>query len=66
MADAASYHQLLLVEDSPSLATVYQEYLRAGPYQIRHAHCIADALKFANQAMPDGVLLDLRLPDGDG
>ena len=66
MADAASYHQLLLVEDSPSLATVYQEYLRAGPYQIRHAHCIADALRFANQAMPDGVLLDLRLPDGDG
>ena len=66
MADAASYHQLLLVEDSPSLATVYQEYLRAGPYNIRHAHCIADALKFADQAMPDGVLLDLRLPDGDG
>ena len=66
MADAALQHQLLLVEDSPSLATVYQEYLRAGPYDIRHAHCIADALKFADQLMPDGVLLDLRLPDGDG
>ncbi len=66
MADAPLHHQILLVEDSPSLATVYQEYLRAGPYEIRHAHCIADALKFADQLMPDGVLLDLRLPDGDG
>jgi two-component system, repressor protein LuxO len=66
VADALLRHKILLVEDSPSLATVYQEYLRAGPYDIRHAHCIADALKFADQAMPDGVLLDLRLPDGDG
>ena len=45
MADALLRHKILLVEDSPSLATVYQEYLRAGPYDIRHAHCIADALK---------------------
>jgi two-component system response regulator DevR len=66
VADARLHHKILLVEDSPSLATVYQEYLRAGPYDIRHAHCIADALKFADQAMPDGVLLDLRLPDGTG
>jgi two-component system repressor protein LuxO len=66
VAEAQVHHQILLVEDSPSLATVYQEYLRAGPYESRHAHCIADALKFADQLMPDGVLLDLRLPDGDG
>lgn len=66
MAEAKPSHRLLLVEDSPSLATVYQEYLRGGRYEIRHAHCIADALRFADEAMPDGVLLDLRLPDGDG
>lgn len=66
VAEAKPSHRLLLVEDSPSLATVYQEYLRGGRYEIRHAHCIADALRFADEAMPDGVLLDLRLPDGDG
>ncbi len=58
--------RVLLVEDTASLAAVYSEYLAAAGYAAEHARNAEEALKLARAAPPDAVLLDLRLPDGDG
>jgi two-component system repressor protein LuxO len=58
--------RILLVEDTPSLAAVYGEYLRGAGYAAHHAQTAAEALAMAAAAVPDAALLDLRLPDGDG
>jgi two-component system repressor protein LuxO len=58
--------RVLLVEDTASLAAVYLEYLRRGPWEVVHAATLADAERLAAERPPQGVLLDLRLPDGDG
>lgn len=57
---------LLLVEDSMSMARVYMEYLRKGSYYLRHALTGRDAMAAVHQDPPDLVLLDLRLPDMEG
>jgi two-component system repressor protein LuxO len=58
--------RILLVEDTASLAAVYAEYLRAAGYEAEHARTAEEALARFGAAPPDAVLLDLRLPDGDG
>jgi two-component system repressor protein LuxO len=58
--------RVLLVEDTASLAAVYLEYLRRGPWEVLHARSIAEAERLAAERPPEGVLIDLRLPDGDG
>ena len=58
--------RLLLVEDTVSLATLYREYLRNEGYEIDHAPSLAEARAVLGRKPPDAVLLDLRLPDGDG
>ena len=63
---AESRARVLLVEDTASLAAVYAEYLRAAGHAAEHARTAEEALKLARAAPPDAVLLDLRLPDGDG
>lgn len=65
MAEAAP-ERVLLVEDTASLAAVYLEYLRKGPWEVLHARSIAEAERLVLERPPQGVLLDLRLPDGDG
>ena len=57
---------ILLVEDSPSLATVYQGYLEKDHYRTSVAGSGADALEFLEKVTPDVVLLDLVLPDMSG
>jgi two-component system repressor protein LuxO len=58
--------RILLVEDTASLAAVYAEYLRGAGHAVEHARTAAEALQFAASAPPEAVLLDVRLPDGDG
>jgi two-component system repressor protein LuxO len=58
--------RLLLVEDTLSLAALYREYLRDEGHDIHHAPTLRDARAVLASAPPDAVLLDLRLPDGDG
>ncbi len=58
--------RLLLVEDTVSLATLYREYLRDEGHAITHAPTLAAARAVLARDPPDAVLLDLRLPDGDG
>ncbi|TNE58435.1 MAG: sigma-54-dependent Fis family transcriptional regulator [Alphaproteobacteria bacterium] len=65
MAQGAA-KQILLVEDSPSLARVYREYLRGDALAITHVESGGDALMEMSQKDYDAVILDLRLPDMDG
>lgn len=57
---------ILLIEDSSSLAQTYIEYLK--PTGLNIIHCIngTDALKIFDKETPSLVLLDLKLPDMSG
>ena len=57
---------VLLIEDTLSMARVYLEYLKRGPFRARHCMTGQDALADLGQKPTDAVLLDLRLPDMDG
>ncbi|AZZ92846.1 response regulator [Hahella sp. KA22] len=58
--------RILLIEDSQSLASLYQSYLEAGGYMIVTVETGRDAIVQILREPPDVVLLDLKLPDMDG
>jgi len=58
--------RLLLVEDTVSLAALYREFLRDEGHEIRHVASLGAARRALSEELPDAILLDLRLPDGDG
>jgi len=58
--------KILLVEDSASLAVVYEEYLREQDYQVVHVDTGKAALEAIAADIPDAILLDLQLPDMNG
>jgi two-component system repressor protein LuxO len=58
--------RLLLVEDDPPLARVYQEYLKSEPYEVIHAETGKEALKALADGTFDALVLDVQLPDMNG
>ena len=58
--------RILLIEDDPPLARVYQEYLKSEPYRITHVETGREGLRAIRKSPPDGIILDLHLPDMDG
>ena len=60
--------RLLLVEDDDRVAAAQQDVLRRHGFEVRRVGTARDALDGAHDAswVPDVVLLDLGLPDGDG
>lgn len=57
---------LLLVEDTPSLALLYSQVLNRAGHKVATAMTLADARAYMETGRPQVVLLDLQLPDGDG
>ena len=57
---------ILLVDDEKDLCALLGDSLSARGYRMEFAHTKRDALKSLKRRLPDLVLLDLRLPDGDG
>lgn len=57
---------ILIVEDSPTLALTYREYLRQSGYDAAIADTGAKAFAAIEESNPDLILLDLKLPDMDG
>ncbi|HEY4161779.1 MAG TPA: response regulator [Dongiaceae bacterium] len=57
---------VLLIEDTLSMARVYLEYLKRGSFTTRHCMTGREALDEIQHRVPDALLLDLRLPDMDG
>ena len=57
---------ILLVEDTPSLARIYVEYLKKAGFAVETAETGAAALTLIETRQPRVVLLDLQLPDMNG
>lgn len=59
--------KILLVDDEPDLLKMITTILTdAGFQQIETASSVRDALKKAAESIPDFIILDVMLPDGDG
>ena len=57
---------ILLVEDSPALSRVYEEFLRVDGHNVQKAASVATAIAMLNDHTPEAVILDLQLPDASG
>lgn len=57
---------LLMVEDSLSLAAIYMGYLNDLDVDVRHVASLGDAESYLAKTIPDLILLDIELPDGNG
>mgnify|MGYP002777084548 CR=1 FL=1 len=58
--------RLLLVEDDARLAAAVTPALRDAGFAVDHAPTAADATRLARRVAYDAIVLDVRLPDGDG
>jgi two-component system response regulator RegX3 len=58
--------RILVVEDEPSISVPFAEGLEREGFEPIVAETAAEALRLARAEKPDVILLDLRLPDGDG
>ena len=58
--------RIILVEDDARVAASVREALRAAGMQVDAARSSRNARELLAQSLPDALLLDLGLPDGDG
>ncbi len=58
--------RILLVEDTPSLARVYIQYLKKASFGAEHVETGSAAMEVVKRRQPPLVLLDLNLPDMNG
>ena len=61
--------EVLIIDDNPEDRIIYRRFLEKDKrykYRICEADCIEEALIFCYSEMPDIILLDFRLFDGDG
>ena len=57
---------ILIVEDDPASARVFQGYLKKETYDVAVADTGKKATAFIDEHIPDAVVLDLHLPDCNG
>jgi len=59
---------VLLVEDNPGDARLFEEYLSEGPVEadVRHEESLRACLKALGEREPDVLVADLGLPDSEG
>jgi DNA-binding response OmpR family regulator len=58
--------RILLVEDEPEMASTLLSALKRRQVVVDHAPNLADALAIAELGTYDAIVLDRRLPDGEG
>jgi two-component system KDP operon response regulator KdpE len=58
--------RILVVDDEPAILRFLKPALAANDYEVATAGTVADATKRIASEVPDVVVLDLGLPDGDG
>ena len=58
--------RVLVVEDDKRIGNFFRTVLEANHYDVIMAQTGAEAYSMVTSQCPDGVLLDLRLPDMDG
>ena len=65
-AGTAVSFRLLLIDDDTRLTGMLGEYLRRQGFEVEAALTLAAAREHLGRALPDALVLDLMLPDGDG
>jgi DNA-binding response OmpR family regulator len=65
-AEPAHRRLVLLVEDNDDARDIYASSLRFAGYDVDEAESIQQAEDHVRARRPDVVVLDCRLPDGDG
>jgi DNA-binding NtrC family response regulator len=58
--------RILVVEDSPSMAEMYKEYLHGDSYDVELVSTGKEALEKLQQSLPAAIVLDVNLPDMSG
>jgi DNA-binding NtrC family response regulator len=58
--------KILVVDDDEDLRTIVREVLKDGGFSVAEAKDGLSALKFFRVAIPDAVLIDLKMPHMDG
>jgi DNA-binding response OmpR family regulator len=58
--------RILVVEDDPGIAKLLHDNLTFDGFEVQLAHTAADGLRKCQAFAPDLVLLDVKLPDGNG
>ena len=58
--------RILLIDDDARLTGMLGDYLRNAGYQVDSAASLAQGRTALAAALPDALVLDLMLPDGDG
>ena len=66
MASEVKSGRILFVEDEDAISEPFSQALKRAGFEPVVARTAAQALDLAERLEPDLVLLDLRLPDGDG
>lgn len=62
----AGPHHILLVDDEPHVPLLVRPLLQQLGITVQTARSLAEARRSLAHRRPDGVLLDLHLPDGSG
>jgi two-component system KDP operon response regulator KdpE len=58
--------EVLIIEDDAEIRRFLRTTLAAEGYSLREAGTVAEGLVRISERLPDAILLDLALPDGDG
>ncbi len=66
MGETGAGKRILVVDDEPQILRALKTTLRAAGYEVETAATAGEALIKAAARPPDGVILDLILPDGSG
>jgi DNA-binding NtrC family response regulator len=62
----AKAHRVLVIDDDPSMGTIVKTILEGEGQKVASAITLGDGLRTAREERFDVILLDHRLPDGDG
>lgn len=57
---------ILIIDDEVSLLESLYMFLSEKGYDVKTAVCASEGMEKAERLRPDAIILDIRLPDGDG
>lgn len=65
-ADTPTHRSLLLVDDDPTFCHVLAKALEKRGYGVSLAHNAEEAVRVAQESLPDYAVLDLKMPGASG
>ncbi|AFM39460.1 response regulator with CheY-like receiver, AAA-type ATPase, and DNA-binding domains [Desulfosporosinus acidiphilus SJ4] len=60
------WQKILILDDEEALRTIIAQRLKRKGYEVLEAGTAQEGLSFLKETLIDAVLLDIKLPDGDG